>query len=118
MISDEKCNEPLKLCFPFSTMLAARTRSSYSSFASSLYCNQNRDFNQIATATATTVVVDAESWGEHVLLCRRATESFSIDDGDGSENVTSRTNSRFFKLCRVYSNSLKMSASEGEFPQS
>ena len=28
--------------------------------------------------------------------------SFSIDDGDGSENV-------FFRLCRVYSNSLKMS---------
>ena len=105
MILDEKCNEPLKLCFPFSTMLAARTRSSYSSFASSLYCNQNRDFNQIATA-----VVDAESWGEHVRLRSQLTEDFSIDDGDGSENVTSRTNSRFLKFCRVYFSSLKMSS--------
>ena len=115
MILDEKCNEPLKLCFPFSTMLAAHTRSNYSSFASSLYCNQNRDFNQIVTVTATSAVVDAESWGEHVRLRSQLTEDFSIDDGDGSENVTSRTNSRFFKFCRVYSNSLKMS-SEGEFP--
>ena len=62
-------------------MLAAHTRSSYSSFASSLYCNQNRDFNQIATA-----VVDAESWGEHVRLRSQPIENFSIDDGDGSEN--------------------------------
>ena len=31
--------------------------------------------------------------------------SFSIDDGDGSENVTFKMNFRFFKLCRVYSNS-------------
>ena len=29
--------------------------------------------------------------------------SFSIDYGDGSENVTFKMNSRFFKLCRVYS---------------
>ena len=41
-------------------MLAARTRSSYSSFALSLYCNQNGDFNQIAKATATSAVVDAQ----------------------------------------------------------
>ena len=26
--------------------------------------------------------------------------SFSIDDGDGSENVTFKRNKRFFKLCR------------------
>ena len=31
-------------------------------------------------------------------------ESFSIDDGNGSEKVTFKMNSRFFKLCRVYSN--------------
>ena len=35
--------------------------------------------------------------------------SFSIDDGDGSENVTLKRYSRFFKRCRVYSNPLKMS---------
>ena len=40
--------------------------------------------------------------------------SFSIDDGDGSENVTFKKNARFFKLCRVYSNPLKMS-NVGEF---
>ena len=40
--------------------------------------------------------------------------SFSIDDGDGSENVTFKMNWRFFKLFRVYSNSVKMST-EGKF---
>ena len=35
--------------------------------------------------------------------------SFSIDDGDGRENVTFKMNWRFSKLCRVYSSSLKMS---------
>ena len=39
---------------------------------------------------------------------------FSIDDGDGSENVTFKMNWRFFKLFRVYSNSMKMSK-EGKF---
>ena len=43
--------------------------------------------------------------------------SFSIGDGDGSENVMFKINSRFFKLCRVYSNRLKMS-NIGEFPWS
>ena len=43
--------------------------------------------------------------------------SFSIDDGDSTQNVTFKMNSRFFKLCRVYSNSLKMS-SVGKFPWS
>ena len=43
--------------------------------------------------------------------------SFSIDDGNGSENVSFKMNSRFFTLCRVYSNLLKM-ASVGEFPWS
>ena len=43
--------------------------------------------------------------------------SFSIDDGSGSENVSFKINSRFFNLCRVYSNLLKM-ASVGEFPWS
>ena len=41
--------------------------------------------------------------------------SFSIDDGDGIENVTLKRYSRFFKRCRVYSNPLKMS-NVGEFP--
>ena len=41
--------------------------------------------------------------------------SFSIDDGNDSENVSFKMNSRFFKLCRVYSNLLKM-ASVGKFP--
>ena len=40
--------------------------------------------------------------------------SFSLDDGDGSENLTLKMNSRFFKLCRAYSSSLKMS-NVGEF---
>ena len=43
--------------------------------------------------------------------------SFSIDDGNCSENVSFKMNSRFFNLCRVYSNLLKM-ASVGEFPWS
>ena len=41
--------------------------------------------------------------------------SFSIDDGNGSENVSFKMNSRFFNLCRVYSSLLKM-ASVDEFP--
>ena len=32
-----------------------------------------------------------------------------MDDGDGNENVTFKMNWRFFKLFRVYPNSLKMS---------
>ena len=43
--------------------------------------------------------------------------SFSIDDGNGSEDVSFKMNSRFFKVCRVYSILLKM-ASVGEFPWS
>ena len=42
--------------------------------------------------------------------------SLIIDDGDRSEDVTFKMNSRFFKLCRVYSNPLKMS-NKDEFPQ-
>ena len=43
--------------------------------------------------------------------------SFSVDDGDGSETVTFKKNARLFKLCPVYSSSLKMSDVE-EFPWS
>ena len=43
--------------------------------------------------------------------------SFSIDDADGSENVTFKMNSCFFNLCRVNSNLLKI-ASVDEFPWS
>ena len=43
--------------------------------------------------------------------------SFSIDDGNCSENVSFKTNSCFFNLCRVYSNLLKM-VSVGKFPWS
>ena len=35
--------------------------------------------------------------------------SFSIDDGDSSENITLKRHSRCFKHCHVYSNRLKMS---------
>ena len=35
--------------------------------------------------------------------------NFSMEDSDDSENVTFIMNSRFFKLCRVYSSFLKMS---------
>ena len=35
--------------------------------------------------------------------------NFSIEDRNGSKNVTLKMNSRFFKLCRVYSSSLKIS---------
>ena len=41
----------------------------------------------------------------------------SIDDGDDSENVILKMNSRCFNLSRIYSNSLKMS-NTGEFPWS
>ena len=40
--------------------------------------------------------------------------SFSTDDGNGSENVTIKMSSRFFKVFLVYSNSLEMSK-VGEF---
>ena len=43
--------------------------------------------------------------------------SFTIDDGDGRENITFIMNSRFFRLCRAYSNSPKKSK-VGEFPRS
>ena len=43
--------------------------------------------------------------------------SFSIDDGDSTKNVTFKMNLCFFKLCRVYSNWLKMS-NVGKFPWS
>ena len=57
------------------------------------------DFNQIATA-----VVDAESWGEHVRLRSQPIENFSVDDGDGSENVTHRTDEFAFSqfLSRLF----------------
>ena len=35
--------------------------------------------------------------------------SFRIENGDGSESVTFKMNSLFVKLCRIYSNLLKMS---------
>ena len=41
--------------------------------------------------------------------------SFSIEDGNDSENVTFKMNSCFFKICRVYSSLLKMS-NVGDFP--
>ena len=44
-------------------------------------------------------------------------ETLSIDKGDGSENVTFKMNWRFFQLCRVYFNSLKI-ANVGQFPWS
>ena len=55
----------------------------------------------------------------HVQSCRFAYKTYClfdvlVADGDGSENVTFKMNSRFFKLFRVYSNSLKMS-NEGQF---
>ena len=40
-----------------------------------------------------------------------------MDDGNSSENVSFKMNSRFCNLCRVYSNLLKM-ASVDEFPWS
>ena len=43
--------------------------------------------------------------------------SFGIDDGNGSENVSFKMNSRSFNLCRVYSSLVKM-ANVGEFPWS
>ena len=46
-----------------------------------------------------------------------AVGSFSIDDGDSSQNVTFKMNYLFFRLCRVYSKSLKMS-NVGKFPWS
>ena len=48
------------------------------------------------------------------LCVRRLLGSFSIDDGDGIENVTIKMNSRFFKPFRFYSRLLKM-PNVGEF---
>ena len=55
--------------------------------------------------------------GISALILKLSVGSFSIDDGNGSENVSFKMNSRFFKLCRVHFNLLKM-ASVGEFPWS
>ena len=52
---------------------------------------------------------------QHVLKRRLIIGSFSIADGDGSENVTLKRYSRFLKRCRVYSNPLKVS-NVGAFP--
>ena len=43
--------------------------------------------------------------------------TFIIDKGDSSENATFKMNWRFFQLCRVYFNSLKI-ANVGQFPWS
>ena len=43
--------------------------------------------------------------------------SFTINDGNGSENASFKMNSTFYTLCRIYFNLLKM-ASVGEFPWS
>ena len=56
---------------------------------------------------------DRQSVGRAVALFPKK-GSFSIDDGNGSENVSFKMNSPFFNLCRVYSNLLKM-ASVPEF---
>ena len=48
------------------------------------------------------------------LCVRRLLGSFSIDDGDGIENVTIKMNSRFFKPFRCYCKLLKM-PNVGEF---
>ena len=40
-----------------------------------------------------------------------------MDGGNGRENITFKMIPCFFKLCRVYSSSLKMS-NEGKFPWS
>ena len=45
---------------------------------------------------------------------KEAIGSFSIDDGDGSENVSLKRHSHFFKHCRAYSYPLKTS-NLGEF---
>lgn len=47
----------------------------------------------------------------------KSIRSFSKDDADSTENVTFKMNSRFCKLCRVFSNLLKIS-NVGEFPYS
>ena len=44
--------------------------------------------------------------------------SFSIDDGNGSENGRFKMNFRFFNLCRVSDSHLLKMASVGEFPWS
>ena len=43
------------------------------------------------------------------VLLRTLGAQFSIEDGDDSEKVTLKINSRFSSLCRVYSSPLKMS---------
>ena len=70
------------------------------------YHESTREYYFYATKTS----------GDYGAVCELL-GSFSIDDGNGSENATFKMNSRFLKLCRVYSNLLKM-ASVGEFPWS
>ena len=61
------------------------------------------------------------TWNNGEEVCNTVNSSFccrfNIDDGDGSENVTFKIEFTFFKLCRVYSNSLKKS-NLSEFPYS
>ena len=49
--------------------------------------------------------------------CRTGWSVWSFSNGDRSKNATFKMNSRVFKLCRVYSSSLKLS-NAGEFPWS
>ena len=53
-------------------------------------------------------------WGTNMAAVSLFLDTNSIDDGNSSESVSFKMNSRFFSLCRVYSNLLKM-ASVGEF---
>ena len=62
------------------------------------------------------VALLAKIWDSGSFYMKK-TGSFSIDDSNGSENVSFKMNSRFFNLCGIYSNLLKM-ASVGEFPWS
>ena len=53
----------------------------------------------------------------HTWACSQANRELYIDDGNCSENVSFKMNSRFFNLCRVYFNLMKM-ASVDKFPWS
>ena len=54
------------------------------------------------------------SFRQHPVRKRLTLGSFSIDDGNGSENVSFKMNFRVFNLCRDYSNLPKI-AIVGEF---
>ena len=85
--------------------------------------SQWREFTHSTGDVAAAMTV-LGSLGPHcVAPCKGILGSFSIDDGNGSENVSFKMNSRFFNLCRVLfqqfaeNGKCRPTSSPGLFPQ-